>query len=223
MGENNKRILMVVTGHSVMEGGKQTGIWLSEYAEPYEAFLAKGYQVTTASILGGKAPIDERSLKDAEGGKWQAAIRELERTEPLNRVEPDRFDVLFLPGGHGTMFDLPGNPVLEKALQIMEASGKLVAAVCHGPAGLVDMKRPDGQYWVSGRSLTSFTDEEERLVKLDGSMPFLLESRLREQGARFTGKAPWSEHVVVDGNLITGQNPQSGMAVARAVIEALGG
>lgn len=214
-----KRVLMLVTNTGQIEGGPKTGLWLEEFAVPYEKFTERGYQVQVASIKGGKAPIDERSLP--KDGRWEEAIKRLEDTVPLHALSAEAFDALFLPGGHGTMFDLPGNPDLEKVIRALYESGKVVAAVCHGPAGFVDMRLSDGQYLVKGKKLTSFTNEEERAGKLERYMPFLLESRLREQGAIFEKKPLWSDHVVIDGNLITGQNPQSSKSIAEAVIDAL--
>lgn len=213
-------ILFVVTSHDRIDEEKPTGIWLSEFAEPYELFVQAGYQITVASVRGGKAPIDPRSLPKDET-QWAEAIAALEQTVPLSSVVEDPFDAVFLPGGHGTMYDLPGNPELERILRSMDDSKKIIAAVCHGPAGLVNMKRSDGQDFVRGRRLTAFTNAEEKAAQLDTYMPFLLETRLREQGADFQGKPLWTDHVVIDGHLITGQNPQSGLSAARAVVEQL--
>ena len=139
----------------------------------------------------------------------------------MAKVGPGGLDALFLPGGHGTMFDLPGSVPLKKLLETLNAQGRVIAAVCHGPAGLVGAKRADGQPLVAGKRLTAFTNSEERAVELDGLMPFLLESRLRELGADFAPALNWTDHVEIDGNLITGQNPQSSSSVAQAVIRAL--
>lgn len=219
---STKKILFVVTSHEHIENGPKTGLWLPEFTEPYRAFLKKGYEITVSSIRGGKAPIDERSKAGLEEEhQWQVAMKQLDQTPPLHTLQINSFDALFLPGGHGTMFDLPGNPVLERAIRTIYESGKIVAAVCHGPAGLIDVKLTNGQFIAKGKKLTAFTNVEERLAKYDPYMPFLLESRLREQGALFSAEPAWSDHVVRDGNLITGQNPQSSISVAQAVIEAL--
>lgn len=217
-----KRILMVVTSHDEIQEGHKTGIWLSEFAEPYEIFRENGVQVVVASIKGGKAPIDPRSLDENNRAKWQDAIRELEQTLPLSDVSAEGFDALFLPGGHGTMFDFPDNEVLKTRVREFFESDRVVAAVCHGPSGLVNVKLSSGEYLVKGKRVTSFTNEEEREVQLDSVMPFLLEDRLRENGALFEAAPKWTDHVTVDGKLVTGQNPQSGASAAKKVLELLG-
>jgi putative intracellular protease/amidase len=214
-----RHVLMVVTSHGEMPTGERTGIWLSEFAEPFEVFRAAGFRITTASIRGGKAPIDPRSLTAEAEAKWAEAIRELDDTAPVESLDADGFDALFLPGGHGTMFDLPDNGKLQSLIRELFESGRPIGAVCHGPAGLVHVRLSDGAHLVKGRRVTAFTNEEERAVKLDGAMPFLLEDRLREAGAEFVAAEKWANHVEVDGRLVTGQNPQSGEAAARKLAE----
>jgi putative intracellular protease/amidase len=210
---------MVVTSHGEIPTGEKTGIWLSEFAEPYEVFRESGFRMTVASIKGGKAPIDPRSLTPEAEAKWEEAIRVLDDTVPIDSVDADGFDALFLPGGHGTMFDLPGSGKLQSLIRELFEAGRPVGAVCHGPAGLVDVKLSDGTPLVKGRRVTAFTNEEERAVKLDHAMPFLLEDRLRQAGAEFIAAEKWVSHVEVDGKLVTGQNPQSGESAARRLAE----
>ncbi|WP_339192912.1 type 1 glutamine amidotransferase domain-containing protein [Aeribacillus sp. FSL W8-0870] len=216
-----KRVLMVVTSHAQITEGHPTGLWLSEFAEPYEIFKERGFAITVASIKGGYVPIDPRSLNEESKAKWPDAIRELEATPPLSEISAEGFDALFLPGGHGTMFDFPDDAVLQTRVREFVESDRVVAAVCHGPAGLVHVKLSSGEYLVKGKKVTSFTNEEERAVQLDPYMPFLLEDRLRENGAIFVAAPMWSNHVEVDGKLVTGQNPQSGEATAKKVSELL--
>jgi len=216
---SERHVLMVVTSHGEMPTGERTGIWLSEFAEPYEVFREAGFRITVASIRGGKAPIDPRSLTAEAEARWAEAIRVLDDTAPIDSVSADGFDALFLPGGHGTMFDLPDNGELQSLIRELFESGRPVGAVCHGPAGLGGVKLSDGAHLVKGRRGTAFTNEEERAVKLDGAMPFLLEDRLREAGAEFVAAEKWANHVEVDGKLVTGQNPQSGEAAARKLAE----
>ncbi len=217
-----KRILMVVTSADKIDDTLETGLWQSEFAEPYTEFAASGYNVTVASIKGGSAPIDPRSLDDENQKQWADAIATLKSTVPITNVQADDFDAIFLPGGHGTMFDLPNNTDLQTRIRQFAETGKVIAAVCHGPAGLVGVTLTNGQPLVKGKRVTGFTNDEERAVKLDDKIPFLLEDRLRELGAEFIGLPLWSDHVVQDGTLITGQNPQSGISAAKAVINALG-
>ncbi|OUM97192.1 MAG: glutamine amidotransferase [Thermobacillus sp. ZCTH02-B1] len=214
-----RHVLMVVTSCGEMPTGEKTGIWLSEFAEPYEVFRESGFRITVASVRGGKAPIDPRSLTPETEAKWADAIRVLDETVPVDSVGAEGFDALFLPGGHGTMFDLPENGKLRELIRTLFESGRPVGAVCHGPAGLVGVKLSDGTPLVKGRKVTAFTNEEERAVKLDQVMPFLLEDRLRQIGAAFIAAEKWANHVEVDGKLVTGQNPQSGEAAARKLAE----
>jgi len=216
-----KRVLMVVTSHEEISEGHKTGLWLSEFAEPYEIFKQSGVQVAVASIKGGKAPIDPRSLNEETKAKWREAIGELEDTLPLSDITTEGFDALFLPGGHGTMFDFPDDEALQAGVRDFFESDRVVAAVCHGPAGLVHVKLSSGEYLVKGRAVTSFTNDEERAVQLDAVMPFLLEDRLRDHGALFEAAPKWTDHVKVDGKLVTGQNPQSGESAANKVLELL--
>nr|BBH87442.1 hypothetical protein KTC_21930 [Thermosporothrix sp. COM3] len=218
----SKRILIIVTSHDRIDATHPTGLWFEEFAIPYQAFRAQGFELTVASPKGGPVPVDPRSEPSTE----EAAHTEQERsvlrqTLPLNEVQASDFDAVFLPGGHGTMFDLPENRTLHALLSDFASQNKVIAAVCHGPAGLVGVRLADGTPLVAGKTVTSFTNSEERAAELDKAMPFLLESRLRELGAHFVAQADWSDHVERDGRLITGQNPQSSKSVAQAVIEAL--
>ncbi|MFD2613339.1 type 1 glutamine amidotransferase domain-containing protein [Paenibacillus gansuensis] len=217
-----KRIVMVVTTADKMNDDKGTGLWLSEFGEAYLEFMKKGYEVTVASPLGGQAPIDDRSLEGASQEMLDTA-KELKNTIRLDQVENiDSYDAIFLPGGHGTMFDLPDNAKLQAMIRSVYESGKIVAAVCHGPAGLVGVTLSDGSALVAGKTVAAFTDDEERETKLDQYMPFLLETRLRELGANVVTAPNWTDNVQVDGNLVTGQNPQSTESVAKEVIRLLG-
>lgn len=217
-----KRILMVVTGHDRIDADHATGLWFEEFAVPYREFKSSGFDVTVASPRGGAAPIDPRSEPKPEAASaWVEASQALRDTAPLVSCDAADFDAIFLPGGHGTMFDLPANEALQRLLSAFAAADKVIAAVCHGPAGLVGAKRSDGSPLVADKTITAFTNEEERAAGLDGRMPFLLETKLRELGARVVARPNWSDHVEQDGRLITGQNPQSSGAAARAVIEAL--
>lgn len=227
-----RRVLMIVTSNDRMgDSGKPTGLWAEELAVPYYAFVDAGAEVVLASPAGGPAPVDpgsikprgenepviERFLADAVA---QAAVA---ATRKVSDLEASEFDAVFFPGGHGTMWDLPKDGGVRRAVEGAYAAGKVVASVCHGAAGLVTARRPDGQPIVNGRRVNSFTDAEESEVGLSGVVPFLLESRLRELGGRFEGAANWQPFVVRDGQLVTGQNPQSSGLVAREVLAALDG
>lgn len=219
----SKRVLIVLTSHGQIDARHPTGLWFEEFAVPYTEFRERGFEVTVASIQGGAAAIDPRSLEGyeatAQNEAARAALAGLPRLGGGLTEEP--FDAVFFPGGHGTMFDLPDNKDVQRVVRGLYEGGSVVAAVCHGPAALVNVALRDGKPLVQGRRLTAFTDSEERAVALDGLMPFLLEDRLRARGAEFEAAGDWQDHVVEDGNLITGQNPQSSASLARAVADAL--
>ncbi|MNO71418.1 Molecular chaperone Hsp31 and glyoxalase 3 [compost metagenome] len=216
-----KKVLIVVTNHTEIAAGKPTGIWLSEFAEAYLEFTKHGYGVTVASPLGGKAPVDPGSVDADTPQEILNAEKYLEQTIKLDDVSHEDFDAIFLPGGHGTMYDLPGSEPLQQLLRAFYEDGKIVAAVCHGPAGLVNVTLSNGQPLVAGKRVSAFTDREEAQTSLDKHLPFLLESKIRDLGAIYVAAPDWTSHVEVDGKLITGQNPQSTMVVTQAVLEQL--
>jgi putative intracellular protease/amidase len=218
---NQPKILIIVTSHGQIDPEHPTGLWLEEFAVPFQMFLQQGYQVTVASPKGGKAPIDPRSLEGDAVERFTDAIAALQLTRRISAVDATSYAALFFPGGHGTMFDLPHNGAVSRIVEAMAGSGKVVAAVCHGPAGLIGATDCTGLPLVDGHILTAFTNNEERAVELDDKMPFLLETRLKALGAHFEGAPLWADHVVQDGWLITGQNPQSSASVAQKVIDAL--
>ncbi|ANC75969.1 glutamine amidotransferase [Fictibacillus phosphorivorans] len=218
----SKHILMVVTTADHMNNEHSTGLWLSEFGEAYVEFANAGHNITVASPKGGKAPVDDRSLEGEVPQEIQDTAKYLENTIKLEEInELDAFDAIFLPGGHGTMFDLPENTKLQEVIRDLYEQNKVVAAVCHGPAGLVGVKLSDGTPLVAGKKVTAFTDAEEVATTLDQYMPFLLETRMRELGAQFVAAENWSDHVQRDGQLITGQNPQSTVSVAKEVLKQL--
>ena len=175
-----------------------------------------------ASPDGGKGPIDPRSVPDDEQkGQWKDAIAELENTRPLEEIWEDGFVGVFVPGGHGAMFDMPDNPLVAGVLERTWAQGGVISAVCHGPAALVGVRDDNGVPLVKDRRVSCFTNEEEREVGLDEVMPFLLESRLQELGAEIHNKGKFEPQVVTDGRLVTGQNPPSSEVTAQAVVDAL--
>ncbi|QJQ01572.1 NonF [Herbaspirillum rubrisubalbicans] len=224
-------ILMIVTSSSRMgDTDKPTGLWAEELAAPYYALVDAGASVVIASTAGGRAPIDPGSVK-AQGQNDAIVERMLADAElqqriaqtlPLGQVKVDAFDAVFFPGGHGTMWDLPTDANVKATVEAAFGAGKYIASVCHGAAGLVSAVRADGKPMVAGKRVNSFTDAEEREVGLAEVVPFLLESRLRELGGIFEGADNWQVFAVRDGQLITGQNPQSSERVAQVLLEALG-
>lgn len=220
--DETKRILMVTTSYGRIDEAHPTGLWFEEFSVPFERFTAEGYLVTAASIKGGAVPIDPRSEPKDELSLSVAGPREvLKHTQRLIELDVSEYDAVFFPGGHGAMFDLPRSHEVSELIERFMLEGRVVAAVCHGPAALVSAKNGRGEALVKGRRVAAFTDAEEREVQLDRLMPFLLESRLRELGAQVETAPNWQVKVVVDGRLVTGQNPQSSLATAEAVIGLL--
>ena len=213
-------ILIIVTGASKMTSGDKTGVWLEEFAVPYMKFKKEGFKVTVATIHGGIVPIDPAS---ADGAKpeWKEAIEALKHATKLETIDSDKYAAVYMPGGHGAMFDLAEDKLVKSTLAKFADAGKVVSAVCHGPASLVGVKLKNGKYLVEGKKLTSFTNSEEDEVQKSDKMPFMLESKLIEQGATFKAKGNWADNVVVDGNLITGQNPSASASIADAIIKTL--
>ncbi|WP_431801881.1 type 1 glutamine amidotransferase domain-containing protein [Halobacillus andaensis] len=217
----SKHILMVVTNHEKINQDTPTGIWLSEFGEAYNEFKQHGYEITVASPKGGRSPVDPNSVSKDEPAEILDTKVFLENTVPIDSISAESFDAVFLPGGHGTMFDFPDNQKLQQLLREFYEADKIVAAVCHGPSALAEVTLTNGEPLVKGKRVNAFTDAEEADTGLDQHMPFLLESRLRELGAVFQSAPNWSEHVEADGTLITGQNPQSTVAVSKEVIKIL--
>jgi putative intracellular protease/amidase len=223
------KILIVLTSHSTLGStGEQTGFWLEEFTAPYYIFADAGAQIDIVSIAGGRAPIDPRSLKSP--GENPASVERylhdaslqaaLTTTRSIDAVGSAKYDIVFLPGGHGTMWDLPNSAALGRLIAETIARGAVVSAVCHGPAALVTAKLPDGRPVVAGRRLTAFTDSEERAAALTHIVPFALETRLRGLGAQFESGPDFKPFAVADGNLVTGQNPDSSARVAELALAA---
>ena len=227
----NKRVLIIVTSNAKMgDSAKVTGIWAEELAVPYYAFIDAGITVEVASPKGGAVPFDPASLKP-KGQNWTHVERFLADAEAQHRCASTRataqidvagFDAIFFPGGHGAMWDLPKDQDVTRAVEAAYQANKIIAAVCHGPAGLVAAKRPDGKSILHGKRINAFTDDEEAAAGLTQVVPFALETRMRDQGGVFEKAANWQPFAIRDGNLITDQNPMSSALVAQHVLEALG-
>ena len=222
-----KKILCVVTSNNVKGAtGIPTGFWLSELTHPLEKFCAAGFEYDLASIKGGKSPIDGDSLdfsdkinkKFWDNADFQA---KLANTIKIDDVNPKDFDAIFFAGGHGVMWDFADSAAIDKVTREIYERAGIVSAVCHGPAALVNVKLSDGKYLVDGKKLTSFTNNEEAEVQATDIVPFLLETELKAHGANHIAAANWSNHVEVDGRLVTGQNPASAAGVGAAVVKLL--
>lgn len=223
-------ILIVTTSAATMgTSDEPTGLWLEELTTPYYAFIDAGARLTLASIAGGEIPVDPRSVEPAgeNDTSVERALKDstfqrlLAETPKFDTIDASVYDAILLPGGHGTMFDYPENNALASLVAEFDSAGKVVAAVCHGPAGLVGARKADGTPVVAGRRVAAFTDSEERAAGLEKMVPFMLETRLKELGARHEAGPDFKPFAVRDGNLVTGQNPQSAELLAKLVMEAL--
>ena len=223
-------VLVVLSGARVwsLKDGTQhpTGFWAEEFVTPYRLLIEAGHDVTIATP-GARVPVaDQASLADAAGPELRAYLDSvkdlLESPARLEDVDPAAYDGVFIPGGHGPMQDLAVNPDVARILAAMlPDSGKVVASLCHGPAAFLSAGDAEGNWLFKGRKLTAFTDDEEKQAGLAGNAPWLLEERLRAGGAVFEAGPAWASHVVVDGNLITAQNPASAEAAGRAILARL--
>ena len=226
-------VLMIVTSHAQLGNtGKATGIWAEELTTPYYALVDAGIDVVLASPLGGKPPFAAGSVKevvdDNEGSvkrflQDSVAMSKFNATHTTASVYPADYSAVFLPGGHGTMWDTANDNATAKLVADSFNAGKPVAAVCHGPAGLVKALRPDGKSILFGKKVNGFTNEEETAAGLMDVVPFHLQTRMKELGGTFESGPMWQPYAVRDGNLITGQNPQSSALVASHVVAALQG
>lgn len=219
------RVLMVLTSHDRLgETGRATGFYLSEVSHPHQVFSDAGFQVDFASPKGGAAPMDGVNRDDAINAAFldnSELMANIQNTLPLSEVDATGYDAIFLAGGHGTMWDFPDDADLQAATAAIYERGGIVAALCHGVVGLINVQLADGRYLVDGKEITGFTNDEEKAVELTYVVPLLLESRLRERGASFTGGPNFKSHVVVGDRIATGQNPASASDVARATAELL--
>jgi len=219
------KILFVVTSHDTKGSTREkTGYYLGEVSHPWEVLTKAGYEIDFVSPKGGNPPVDGFDLNDAVNKEfWEDKIyhNKISNSMKPSEVHPEKYVAIYFAGGHGAMWDFANNEAIAKiAAKIYEKNG-VVAAVCHGPAGLVNIKLKNGSYLVAGKKVNGFSNEEEELVKLTNVVPFLLEDKLKERGGLFEKSAPWQTHVTVDQRLITGQNPQSAKAVGEAIVQAL--
>ncbi len=222
------KILMVITSHDTLGNtGRKTGFWLEEFAAPYFVFKDAGVELTLASPKGGQPPVDPVSdLPENQTPamtrfkKDKTAQEALAHTVRLADVKSEDFDTVFYPGGHGPMWDLAEDPNSITLLESFYNSGKLIALVCHSPGVLRHVKY-QGQPLVKGKRVTGFTNEEEAEVQLTKVVPFLVEDELKRLGAKFEKVPNWQPFSIVDGRLITGQNPASSTVTARNLLAQL--
>jgi len=223
------KVLIILTSHDKLgDTGKKTGFWLEEFAAPYYVLLDAGAEITLASPAGGQPPLDPQSdLPDAQTEaterfkKDAAAQRALGHTTKLAAVDADGFDAIFYPGGHGPLWDLAENAESQRMIETFITKDRPLAAVCHAPAIFRHTTGADGKSSVAGRRVTGFSNTEEAAVGLTKIVPFSVEDMLEANGGLYEKGPDWGSYVVVDGNLVTGQNPASSAAAAMALLKLL--
>lgn len=223
---NIKPILFVVTSCAVKgASGIPTGFNLAEVTHPLEKLQAAGLRVEIASIQGGSAPLDGlEDMKDPVIAHYWADAdfrKAIANTLRIDDVDPSKYSAVMFAGGHGTMWDFPDSAGAQKVIREIDAAGGIVSAVCHGPAALVNARRADGSLLIAGKKVAAFTNGEEEEVQSTHIVPFLLATTLNERGAFHQDTPNWSDNVVVEGRLITGQNPQSAASLGVALRDAL--
>lgn len=221
----SQKVLIVLTSHDTLgDTGKETGFYLAEVTHPLDAFTQAGLAVDFVSPKGGKAPMVGIDLEDPLNKAFLDDSDQVFRVEnTLNPAQIDsaEYSAIFYAGGHGTMWDFPDHQELAEIAAAIYEAGGIVGAVCHGPAGLVNIKLSDGEYLVANKTVAAFTNEEEAAVGLTEIVPFLLESKLIERGANFTKVPNFQAHVVASDRLVTGQNPASAAGVGHKMVELI--
>lgn len=227
-----KRILNVVTNVAHYDDpAEPTGLWLSELTHAYDVFAAAGYHQQLVSPGGGHSPLEPRSLKfpnyDKSAKAWNADAAKmalLDSTAAPDDIDSADFDAIYFTGGHAVMYDFPDSEGLQRISREIFERGGIVSSVCHGYAGLLNTRLSDGSLLVAGRNLTGFSWSEEVLARVDKLVPYNVEKEMKARGAHYRkGRIPFGSYVVVDGRLVTGQNPGSAKATAKKVVSVLGG
>ncbi len=215
-----KHVLFILTNAGTIgPNNRKTGFFFPEVAHPVHEFENAGYAVEFASLDGGTPPADGYDDSDEASRTFleSKAYARLQRSRKLEEIDVTAYDAVFVPGGLGPMVDMPESPVLKAAIAKAYDANLIVGAVCHGPVALLNVKLDSGDYLIKGKNLTGFSNAEEEIYAAE-DVPFLLQSALEGQGATFSAAEPWQAHTVVDGRLVTGQNPASGGPVARDMI-----
>ncbi len=222
------KALIICTNHTdYPTKPNKTGLWLSEFTHFYDEIADRNFIVDIASPAGGPVPIDERSLdrRDNVNEKWyhNPAIRQkLDNSLKLEDVVPEQYQLVYLTGGHGTMWDFPQSSALQDITRRIYENNGMVAAVCHGVSGLLNVQLSDGSQLIKDKQITGFSNMEEKLIRLNDEVPFLLEDELRKKNAFYTkGFIPFLPHIEVDERIVTGQNPLSARKVGRKVVEEM--
>jgi len=220
----------VLTNHATYLTEKEsTGLWLGELVHFYDLFEKEGFSMDLVSPKGGAVPLDHASLsrwfldEDSKARYNDPEFRKrLESTMSPVQVQWQRYDCIYFTGGHGTMWDFPGQTQLQEISRNIYESGGVVSAVCHGVSGLLNIRLSDGSYLVSGRKVTGFSNIEEKLARRSDQVPFFLEDELKQHGGRYKkGLIPLRSYALSDGRLVTGRNPNSTKAVAQETMKVI--
>lgn len=223
------KVLFVLTSHDQLgDTGRKTGFWLEEFAAPYYVFKDAGADITLASPAGGQPPLDPHSdAPDAQTPATErfrkdgAAQQHLATTLPLKQIDPAQFDAVFYPGGHGPLWDLARDADSIALIETFDRANKPLGLVCHAPGALIAARTADGKPLVAGRKVTGFSNSEEDAVGLSAVVPFLIEDEFARLGGNYAKGPDWQSFVLTDGHLVTGQNPASSEAVAKALLAQL--
>ncbi|TCC28380.1 type 1 glutamine amidotransferase domain-containing protein [Kribbella sindirgiensis] len=215
------RVLIALTSHAELgDTGRATGFYASEAAEPWAVFTAAGFDVGLVSVAGGRPPVDGLDENDPIQQKFLASV-DLDHTPAAADLDASPYAAIFFAGGHGTVWDFPNDKALASLAAGIYENGGVVAAVCHGPSALVNLRLFDGSYLVDGKNVAAFTNAEEAAVGLTDVVPFLLADALTARGAIHHAGDNFTSQTITDGRLVTGQNPQSANATAEAVVAVL--
>ncbi len=223
------KVLFVTTSHDALGATtEKTGLWLDELASPYFIFKEAGAYISIASPKGGPVPIDPKSesiISVTRSSKRfrndTEAMNHLSRSIPLLDIKDENYDLLFIAGGHGAMWDLASNPLLKQLVENFNTRKKPVGAVCHGVAALLTVMEGKENLWVKGKPVTAFSNSEEESAGMTKDLPFLLETKLESLGATYTSGTNYTKHVVSAGNVVTGQNPASAEEVAKMTLNLI--
>lgn len=225
-----KRILHVVTNVSHYDDPDHpTGLWLSELTHAWHVFEDAGYEQTLVSPAGGAVPLEPRALKfpnyDKTAKAWRAdpaKMALLENTLSPDQIDSSQYDAIYFTGGHAVMYDFPDSEGLQRITRELYERDAVVSSVCHGYCGLLNTKLSDGSYLIAGKKMTGFAWAEEVLARVDKLVPYNAEQTAKERGALYEkAKVPFVSYAVIDGNLVTGQNPGSAKETAQKVVTAL--
>jgi putative intracellular protease/amidase len=227
--EKIKKVLFVLTSHSELGNtGEKTGFWIEEFAAPYYVLADAGVEITIASPSGGQPPVDPKS--ETADNQTPATKRfysdsvlidKVAHTVKLNEINEANYDAVFYPGGHGPLWDLSSDVISIALIENFYKHDKPMAFVCHAPAALINVKKPDGEPLVKGKEVTGFSNSEEEAVNLTRVVPFLLEDSLKKSGGQYSSGPDWGVYIKKDGLLITGQNPASSEEAAKSLLEVL--